>query len=62
MSTQIRDHPNRATLVSYAAGTLAEQLVKEGDTVNVGAVIARIEAGGAAAAAPTPAAAHRHPG
>jgi 2-oxoglutarate dehydrogenase E2 component (dihydrolipoamide succinyltransferase) len=40
-----------------AAGTLAEQLVKEGDTVNVGAVIARIEAGGAAAAAaPAPAA------
>ncbi len=39
------------------AGTLAEQLVKEGDTVNVGAVIARIEAGGAAAAAPASAAA-----
>ncbi|MGQ0659358.1 2-oxoglutarate dehydrogenase complex dihydrolipoyllysine-residue succinyltransferase [Sphingosinicella sp.] len=39
-----------------AAGTLTEQLVKEGDTVNVGAVIARIEAGGAAAApAPAPA-------
>ncbi|MGE0178302.1 MAG: 2-oxo acid dehydrogenase subunit E2, partial [Sphingomonas sp.] len=36
-----------------AAGTLAEQLVKEGDTVAVGALIARIEAGGAAAAAPT---------
>jgi 2-oxoglutarate dehydrogenase E2 component (dihydrolipoamide succinyltransferase) len=33
-----------------AAGTLAQQLVKEGDTVNVGAVIARIEAGAAAAA------------
>jgi 2-oxoglutarate dehydrogenase E2 component (dihydrolipoamide succinyltransferase) len=33
-----------------SAGTLTEQLVKEGDTVNVGAVIARIEAGGAAAA------------
>ena len=40
-----------------AAGTLAEQLVKEGDTVNVGAVIARIEAGGAAAASPPAAAA-----
>jgi len=40
-----------------AAGTLGEQLVKEGDTVNVGAVIARIEAGGATAAAPAPAAA-----
>jgi 2-oxoglutarate dehydrogenase E2 component (dihydrolipoamide succinyltransferase) len=35
-----------------AAGTMGEQLVKEGDTVNVGAVIARIEAGNAAAAAP----------
>src|SRR5690349_7692644 len=33
------------------AGTLAEQLVKEGETVNVGAVIARI-AEGAAASAP----------
>jgi 2-oxoglutarate dehydrogenase E2 component (dihydrolipoamide succinyltransferase) len=39
-----------------SAGTLAEQLVKEGDTVNVGAVIARIEAGGAAAPAPAAAA------
>jgi 2-oxoglutarate dehydrogenase E2 component (dihydrolipoamide succinyltransferase) len=36
-----------------AAGTLAEQLVKEGDTVNVGAVIARIAAGGAPAVAST---------
>ncbi|MCL6683309.1 2-oxoglutarate dehydrogenase complex dihydrolipoyllysine-residue succinyltransferase [Sphingomonas alba] len=35
------------------AGTLAEQLVKEGDTVEVGAVIARVgEGGGAAVAAP----------
>jgi 2-oxoglutarate dehydrogenase E2 component (dihydrolipoamide succinyltransferase) len=32
------------------AGTLAEQLVKEGDTVAVGAIIARIGEGGAAAA------------
>ena len=40
-----------------SAGTMGEQLVKEGDTVDVGAVIARIEAGGAAAAAaPAPAA------
>ncbi|MEO5578741.1 MAG: 2-oxo acid dehydrogenase subunit E2, partial [Sphingomicrobium sp.] len=34
------------------AGTLAEQLVKEGDTVAVGALIARIDDGGAVAAAP----------
>ena len=34
------------------AGTLAEQLVKEGDTVAVGALIARIGEGGAVAAAP----------
>ncbi len=35
-----------------SAGVLAEQLVKEGDTVEVGAVIARIEAGDGAGAAP----------
>lgn len=40
---------------SSVAGVLGQQLVKEGDTVNVGAVIAVIEAGGAAAA-PAPAA------
>ncbi|MES2271501.1 MAG: 2-oxoglutarate dehydrogenase complex dihydrolipoyllysine-residue succinyltransferase [Pseudomonadota bacterium] len=40
---------------SPVAGVLGQQLVKEGDTVNVGAVIAVIEAGGAAAA-PAPAA------
>ncbi len=34
------------------AGTLAEQLVKEGDTVEVGAVIARVAEGVAAATAP----------
>jgi 2-oxoglutarate dehydrogenase E2 component (dihydrolipoamide succinyltransferase) len=45
---------------SPVAGVMGEQLVKEGDTVNVGAVIATIEAGGApakaapAAAAPAP--------
>src|SRR6185503_8501190 len=39
---------------SPVAGVLAEQLVKEGDTVAVGALIARIEQGGAAAA-PAPA-------
>ncbi|MBW7946476.1 MAG: E3 binding domain-containing protein, partial [Sphingomonadaceae bacterium] len=33
-----------------AAGVLSEQLAAVGDTVNVGAVIARLEAGGAAAA------------
>jgi 2-oxoglutarate dehydrogenase E2 component (dihydrolipoamide succinyltransferase) len=39
------------------AGTLAEQLVKEGDTVAVGAIIARVSEGaGAVAAAPAPAA------
>jgi 2-oxoglutarate dehydrogenase E2 component (dihydrolipoamide succinyltransferase) len=39
---------------SPVAGTMSEQLVKEGDTVAVGAVIARIgEAGAAVAAAPT---------
>jgi len=36
---------------SPVAGTMGEQLVKEGDTVAVGAVIARVEAGGGAAAA-----------
>ena len=39
---------------SPVAGVLAEQLVKEGDTVAVGAVIARVDQG-AAAAAPAPA-------
>ena len=34
------------------AGTLAEQLVKEGDTVAVGTVIARVSEGASAAAAP----------
>jgi 2-oxoglutarate dehydrogenase E2 component (dihydrolipoamide succinyltransferase) len=38
------------------AGVMGQQLVKEGDTVNVGAVIALIEAGAATAAAPAPAA------
>src|SRR6187200_2310554 len=33
------------------AGTLAEQLVKEGDTVEVGAIIARVGEGAGAAAA-----------
>jgi 2-oxoglutarate dehydrogenase E2 component (dihydrolipoamide succinyltransferase) len=42
---------------SPVAGVLGQQLVKEGDTVNVGAVIAVVEAGGAGAvAAPAPAA------
>src|SRR6476661_11193797 len=36
---------------SPVAGVLSEQLVKEGDTVAVGALIARIDEGGAAAAA-----------
>ena len=41
---------------SPVAGVLGQQLVKEGDTVNVGAVIAVVEAGGtAAASAPAPA-------
>jgi 2-oxoglutarate dehydrogenase E2 component (dihydrolipoamide succinyltransferase) len=40
---------------SPVAGVLGQQLVKEGDTVNVGAVIAVIEAGSGAAASPTPA-------
>src|SRR3954453_18142181 len=42
---------------SPVAGVLSEQLVKEGDTVAVGAVIARIGEGGAAASAPAQAAA-----
>ena len=42
---------------SPVAGVLGQQLVKEGDTVNVGAVIAIVEAGASAAtAAPAPAA------
>ncbi len=40
---------------SPVAGAMGEQLVKEGDTVNVGAVIALVEAGGAPAASPAPA-------
>src|SRR5918999_146738 len=36
---------------SPVAGTLAEQLFQEGDTVEVGAIIARIGEGGAAVAA-----------
>ena len=43
---------------SPVAGTMGEQLVKVGDTVTIGALIARIEAGAGApamAAAPTPA-------
>ena len=43
-----------------ADGVLAEQLFKEGDTVQVGAVIARLDAG-ATAAAPAPAAAAAAP-
>jgi pyruvate/2-oxoglutarate dehydrogenase complex dihydrolipoamide acyltransferase (E2) component len=35
---------------SPVAGVLGQQLVKEGDTVNVGAVIATVEAGASAAA------------
>ncbi|WP_037499728.1 2-oxoglutarate dehydrogenase complex dihydrolipoyllysine-residue succinyltransferase [Sphingomonas jaspsi] len=42
---------------SPVAGTLSEQLFAEGDTVEVGAVIARVGEGAAAAAAPAPAAA-----
>jgi 2-oxoglutarate dehydrogenase E2 component (dihydrolipoamide succinyltransferase) len=45
---------------SPVAGVLGEHLVKEGDTVNVGAVIATVEAGGAGAAA-KPAAASAQP-
>ena len=37
---------------SPVAGTMGEQVVAEGDTVQVGALIARIEAGSGAAAAP----------
>ncbi|MES2498165.1 MAG: 2-oxoglutarate dehydrogenase complex dihydrolipoyllysine-residue succinyltransferase [Pseudomonadota bacterium] len=37
------------------AGVIAEHVVSEGDTVNVGAVIARIEAGATASTAATPA-------
>ena len=40
---------------SPVAGVLAEQMVKEGDNVAVGAVIARIDEGGTAGAAATPA-------
>jgi 2-oxoglutarate dehydrogenase E2 component (dihydrolipoamide succinyltransferase) len=39
---------------SPVAGTLSEQLFKEGDTVEVGAIIARIGEGGAAAAPSAP--------
>jgi len=48
---------------SPVAGTLSEQLFKEGDTVAVGAVIARIDEAGAAvaASAPAPAAAAAEP-
>jgi len=42
-------------VTSPVAGVLAEQLVKAGDTVAVGAVIARVDEGGKAAAAPAPA-------
>jgi 2-oxoglutarate dehydrogenase E2 component (dihydrolipoamide succinyltransferase) len=42
-------------VASPVAGVLAEQLVKEGDTVAVGALIARIDQGGSAAAVATPA-------
>ena len=41
---------------SPVAGTLSEQLFKEGDTVQVGAVIARVGEGGAVAAPSAPAA------
>ncbi len=41
---------------SPVAGTMSEQLFQEGDTVEVGAVIARIGEAGAAAVAPAPAA------
>ena len=41
---------------SPVAGVLGQQLAAVGDTVNVGAVIATVEAGGAAAAASAPAA------
>src|SRR3989337_2696404 len=42
---------------SPVAGVFGEALAKEGDTVAVGAVIARIDAGGTATAAPAAAAA-----
>ncbi|KTE28216.1 MULTISPECIES: 2-oxoglutarate dehydrogenase complex dihydrolipoyllysine-residue succinyltransferase [unclassified Sphingopyxis] len=42
---------------SPVAGVMGQQLAGVGDTVNVGAVIATVEAGGAVAAAPAPAAA-----
>ena len=42
---------------SPVAGVMGQQLAGVGDTVNVGAVIATVEAGGAATAAPAPAAA-----
>lgn len=42
---------------SPAAGVLTEQLVKAGETVQIGAIFARIAQGAAAAATPTPAAA-----
>jgi 2-oxoglutarate dehydrogenase E2 component (dihydrolipoamide succinyltransferase) len=41
---------------SPAAGTLAEVLVQEGSTVAINTVVARLDEGGAAAAAPAPAA------
>ena len=40
-----------------AAGVISEQLIKEGETVQIGTIIARLTQGGAAAAAPAPAAA-----
>ena len=40
---------------SPVAGTLGEQLFAEGDTVEVGAIVARINEGAAAASAPAPA-------
>jgi 2-oxoglutarate dehydrogenase E2 component (dihydrolipoamide succinyltransferase) len=46
---------------SPVAGVMGEQLVKVGDTVEVGAVIATIGEGGAAAAAPAPASAPAAP-
>jgi len=42
---------------SPVAGVLTEQLVAEGDTVEIGALIARVDTEGAATAAPAPAAA-----
>ncbi len=40
-----------------AAGVITEQLIKEGETVQIGTIIARLTEGGTAAAAPAPAAA-----